>query len=148
MSEEQTPAGPRWTPARVVVALLIVVGVVIGLSLIKQHNSGGADDADVPTGVATSEQVQYRLWGSATGADLTWSTGGSQLTQATGKAVPVMGKNGRQGIVFQAPVGASLYFSAQNTGAAGDLTCEILVDGRSVARNTSSGGYSIVECVG
>lgn len=146
MSEGQEPAGPRWTPARVGVVLALAVAMVVGLVLLNRHKGRASDAGDAaPTAVPTSEQVQYRLWGTATGADLTMSVGG-QITQATGRAVPLMGKDGTQGISFDAPVGASLYFSAQNTGAVGDLTCEILVDGKAVAHNTSSGGYAIVQC--
>ncbi|MFP3986894.1 MmpS family transport accessory protein [Streptomyces sp. E11-3] len=91
--------------------------------------------------------VEYHLTGTAAGADLTWSDGSGQVAQATGKTVPLTDRAGApMSIDFKASRGASLYVSAQNTGATGTVSCRIVVDGETVAENTSSGGYATVPC--
>ncbi|MEO3978792.1 hypothetical protein [Streptomyces sp. CAU 1734] len=146
MDTEKT-AGPIWTVGRgVSVGLLMFVLVALLWNIVRFGGSGD-DDAPKTERLARpgSVQVEYRVLGSATGADLTWTDGRGQTSQASGKAVPLTSKDGRP-LGFVATRGASLYLSAQNTGASGDLTCEIVVNGHVIAKNTSSGGYTVVTC--
>lgn len=90
--------------------------------------------------------VYYYLAGSAVNATITYQkpSGGSgqetvAVTHAFGPAIRV-----------RAHAGDFVYFSAQNEGESGTLTCKIVEqDGfgkRVLNRNTSSGAYAIVEC--
>jgi len=145
MDAEKT-VGPRWSVWRV----LVVLGLVAGLIAVWTHDDDSSSSYEAGKDVTTPSlrSVEYHLTGDASGADLTWTDGRGQTTQATGKAVPLRDKDGGpDGIRFTAAAGSHLYFSAQNTGSFGDLTCQIVVDGEVVATNTSSGGYAIVTCI-
>ncbi|QXE36198.1 hypothetical protein KQY30_20080 [Streptomyces sp. GMY02] len=141
-------AGPRWTLGRGV-AVVGLVAVLVAVWVWVAGNDGsdtaGSEETAVLTEVSASSRVEYRLTGSADGADLTFTDGRGQMAQAAGKAVPLVSTDGAP-LDFTAVRGTSLYLSAQNTGSTGDLTCQILVDDMVVAENTSSGGYTIVTC--
>lgn len=127
--------------------LLVILGLVTALVAAWVNSGDDSEDTSSTYQKPTLRSVQYQLTGSAAGADLTWTDGRGQTTQATGKAVPLTDEDGVPGAIrFSAAAGSFLYFSAQNTGSFGDLTCRIVVDGEVVAENTSSGGYSIVSC--
>ncbi|MGI5287990.1 hypothetical protein ACQEVF_32260 [Nonomuraea polychroma] len=44
--------------------------------------------------------------------------------------------------------GSFAYVSVQNTAAEGSVTCEIVVDGTVISRNSSDGAYVIATCQG
>lgn len=92
--------------------------------------------------------VAYHLSGSATQADITYLTGSGGTEQQQGIDVPMVNKAGGDGLFFTAQPGDFLYFSAQNGGEFGSLTCTITENGRVISRQTSTGGYSIVTCQG
>jgi hypothetical protein len=123
---------------------------IAAVLLTSSCSSSGTGSGGV-TGAAPdlSSEVVYLLTGSAEGADITYSAGGGGTEQQQGVAVPMKNKRtGLSGIRFNANFGDFLYFSAQNTGEFGSLTCEITVDGDTISRHTSSGAYSIVTCDG
>lgn len=92
--------------------------------------------------------VVYTLTGTASTADITYSTGGDGQEQQQGIDVPLVNSGtGEQGITFPATAGDFLYFSAQNDGD-GTLTCTITEGGAVVSTHTSSGSYAIVTCEG
>jgi hypothetical protein len=92
-------------------------------------------------------EVEYRLTGSASGADITYTDGSGNIQQQTGVAVPLVRESsGDLGIHFRVERGSFVTFSAQNTGSSGDLDCEIRADGRVINTGHSSGGYAIVSC--
>ncbi|MGW6739708.1 MmpS family transport accessory protein [Streptomyces sp. NPDC055025] len=141
-------SGPQWSLGRGVAVVGVIAALIATWVYVADAGSSRADEGEetaVLTQVSASSQVEYRLTGSAAGADLTFTDGREQISQAAGKAVPLVTADGG-GIDFMAARGTSLYLSAQNTGDAGDLTCQIVVDGVVVAENTSSGGYTIVTC--
>lgn len=133
---------PRWSAWRV----LVILGLIAALIAVWTRDDEDSASVDVSDPTASLRPVEYRLTGDASGADLTWMDGNGQTSQATGKAVPLNDGDGTGSIDFSARPGTFLYFSAQNTGSAGTLTCQIVVDGQVVAENTSSGGYAIVSC--
>ena len=135
--DTEKAAGPRWSAWRV----LVILGLIAGLVAVWASNGEDSSSAGSTEPSTSPRSVKYRLTGDASGADLTWMDGNGQTAQANGKAVPLSGD-----VSFSARAGAFLYFSAQNTGAFGSLTCQIVVDGEVVAENTSSGGYAIVSC--
>lgn len=105
------------------------------------------------TGIAAAgggtHTVTYKVEGSATGTDITFSTPDGGTSQASGKAVPLANHTtGTEGISGPFHSGAFLYISAQNTGESGDITCIIEVDGVAVKTSTSSGGFTIATCSG
>jgi len=83
-------------------------------------------------------KVTYRVKASAGSAKLTYrnAEGGTVQTSAR---VPWETS-------FDARGGSFLYVAAQNQGATGSVTCEILLDGESRTTSTSSGAYVIAEC--
>ena len=83
--------------------------------------------------------------GTAKSADVTYRTqGGTQQATVT---LPLRSTSGTEGIVFTEESAPDLlYISAQNTGAAGDVTCRILVNSEIVAISTSSIDYGIATC--
>lgn len=96
------------------------------------------------TAVAATTTVVYQVRGSATHADVTLATGTGSSQEAD---VPV----GASGLGFwresaTLEPGDLAYLSAQNTGETGDITCIILIHGAEVARNTSTGAYTIATC--
>jgi len=128
-------------------------GAVIMLGLLLSAagctSSGGGASSYAPAGgVSVTEHVAYKLTGRASGADITYSVGQGGTEQQQGVAVPLVNKAGLEGLFLTASPGDFLYFSAQNSGEYGWLTCSILVNGRVIATQTSRGGFSIVTCQG
>jgi len=63
--------------------------------------------------------------------------------------LPLKNKAGDVGLTFKGfGSGDMVYLSIQNANASGSVTCQIIVDGVEVSRNTSSGGYKIATCTG
>lgn len=134
-----------------VAAAAITIAVLVVLL-----GASGEDDPvpaaeSMPTPAASRTpvvwHVKYKLTGTARGANLTYTDEREQIAQAAGRAVPLHSRTtGEDGITFDALPGTRLYFSAQNTGKSGDMTCEIEVNGLTVATNTSYGGFTIVTC--
>lgn len=139
--------------------LKIAFGVALGIffamagcaalvAATASNDDGGGVSITKPTTPAT-HLVTYKLTGSAATADLTYGLGDSDTRQQSDVDVPLVRKSdGGQGIQFSARKGDFLYFSAQNGGEYGSLTCTIEVDGVPVKTNTSSGGFTIVTCSG
>lgn len=138
------PETPRWAKIAAV-AIVGVVGLAIAIAVVTHKDNpktGG------PAFVApTTHAIVYLLTGTATGADITISTGGGGQSQQQGVDVPLTSTTGTPGIRFTANSGDFLYISAQNTGG-GDLTCSITEDGTVVSTNTSSGEFAIATCQG
>lgn len=85
--------------------------------------------------------VVYRIEGKdAYRASLTYSNaqGGTEQTDV---ALPWYK-------TLNVPPGEHLYISAQNLSYQGDISCEIVVNGRSFRKSTSSGEFSIASCSG
>ncbi len=88
----------------------------------------------------------YYVTGTATSADVTYSTA-SGTQQATGVDLPLKNNSGTYGILMDDSSAPDfLYISAQNGDDYGEVSCRIMIDGVTVAQNTSSGGYAIVTC--
>ena len=83
-------------------------------------------------------EVTYKIGGSARTGDITYSTPSGQ-EQAGDERLPWRR-------TFTARKGEVLYVSAQNAGAAGTVTCEISINGKTVKRARSSGAYAVVTC--
>jgi hypothetical protein len=83
-------------------------------------------------------KVTYRVRGTAGAVALTYrnAQGG---TEQSSVRLPWE-------LSFDAKGGSFLYVSAQNQGATGSVTCEILLDDESRTTSTSNGAYVIAEC--
>lgn len=87
--------------------------------------------------------VVYDISGSGTSrASLTYSDANGGTRQSSGVSLPhgISLRNVRRGDF--------LYISAQNDNASGNITVEIVVNGRSFKRAQSSGGYTIATASG
>lgn len=63
--------------------------------------------------------------------------------------LPLTNRKGETGLTFTGfKSGAFVYLSVQNKTAAGAVTCRIIVDGKEISNNTSSGAYTIATCQG
>lgn len=95
-------------------------------------------------------RVVYDVTGSASTADITYSTPGGGTEQQSKVSVPLtMSASGRRGMLFTGfSPGDFVYISAQNNGESGSVTCRIILDGVTVVENTSRGGYTIATCNG
>lgn len=90
----------------------------------------------------TTHHVVYSVTGSArTSGLIDYVVAGGQQ-QVNGTALPW---TFAQDVVARRS-GASVFVSAQNAGASGSISCEIDMDGKTVASNTSSGAYAVVSC--
>ncbi len=85
-----------------------------------------------------SHKITYRVTGTAQEASITYrnARGG---TQQTAGRIPWE-------VSFDSRAGNFLYVLAQNQGASGSVSCDILVDGEVMATATSTGAYVIAEC--
>lgn len=104
------------------------------------------------TGVAAASgphTVTYKVEGTATSTDITFSNPDGGTSQASDKAVPLGNRTtGTEGITGTFKSGSFLYISAQNGDSSGSITCIIEVDGVVMKTTTSSGGYTIATCSG
>jgi hypothetical protein len=94
-----------------------------------------------PPGGARAEfahKVVYRVSGTAAEASITYrnAKGG---TQQTAGRMPWE-------LTFDSRAGNFLYVSAQNQGASGSVSCDIMVDGVVKTSASSTGAYVIAEC--
>lgn len=128
-------------------ALILLPLVVVAVVVSPDEPASAKPTQLIPP--AERPQVVFDVDGTATGADLTFSSGGG-IQQAAGKAVPLTNtETGAPGFRFTAPSsGTPLYLSAQNTGDSGSITCRITVGDRVISENTSDGGYTITTCQG
>lgn len=132
----------RWIGIAVVVfVVLIVIGAIFGANSTKSKVTLGNS--------GKTHTVVYKVEGTASSTDVTYSTPGGGTAQQNDLDVPITRKSdGHPGITFTFHDGEFLYMSAQNGGESGNITCVIEEDGVELARNTSSGAYAIVTCNG
>lgn len=94
--------------------------------------------------VAEEKQTQVVLEATGSGgaerADITYSYG-QEVAQANGSPLPWRKSESRKVGGFDL-----LQMDVQNTGETGAVTCRIIVDGKVVARNTSSGPFAVATC--
>lgn len=94
------------------------------------------------------DTVTYDVTGSASGANLTYSTS-SGTEQQSNLVVPLMSGGRRSPIrIGPVPSGTFLYLSAQNTGVSGSVTCSIRVGSDLIASNSARGEGAIATCQG
>jgi hypothetical protein len=117
-----------------------IVGLAI--AIVAVWKGGREDEA-----VGADRRVEYHLFGSAPGADITYTGINGVIRQVSGRAVPLTDKDGNPMplLAFVAP-GTPVTFVAANTGLSGSLTCQITVDGKTVAEDTASGDSTTVMC--
>lgn len=136
-----------------IVGGLIVLIVILAVAVPKgsaptsattSSGGGGASAQPADTSSGTENVVTYEVTGPAK-ASVTYMTEGFQTAQVQDAKLPF-----RKDIQFTNDVGkfSGLSLVAQNSGAKGDITCRILLDGKEVASNTSSGAYAVVTCTG
>jgi hypothetical protein len=89
-------------------------------------------------------QVIYRAGGSASGGSITMSTP-SGIEQHD-VSLPLRSTDGETGIRLTVGKGEFLSIMIQNRADTGTVTCEIIVDGATVAQNTTSAAYGIASC--
>jgi hypothetical protein len=103
-----------------------------------------------PTELPPQYHVVYLLTGTATGADITYTTSAGTTQQESGVAVPLTAEDGStQGIGFDSRPGDAVYISAQATDDAPvTIGCEIQIDGATFKQASSDGRYVIATCSG
>jgi hypothetical protein len=127
-----------------VVALILVVAVVIGLT--SDNADLGMDDESTrsrsdnlsvsPT--PTKPKVTLAFYGDTKGVDITYSLNG-KISQLADRAVPVS-------VSVDLPSGTRIYWSGQSQSGYGDISCQISIDGKMLDENRSVGGYVITTC--
>jgi hypothetical protein len=139
----------RHTARNVLAALGGLVVVIIAIAVAESgHGTGSTQLGQTPAATqaaqpasasaaassapAAKQTVTYVVSGSS--ADVTYGPAGSDLSGS----VPMR--------VTQ-PLGTPVYYaiSAQLQGS-GDVSCQILVDGKVISSATASGGYNIADC--
>ena len=85
-----------------------------------------------------THRVTYRVTGTAGEASITYRNEKGGTQQSLGR-IPWE-------LTFDARAANFLYVSAQNRGASGSVSCDILVDGMSRTTATSTGAYVVAEC--
>ena len=91
--------------------------------------------------------VRYRTEGSAPYGDITYATP-TGTGQQSKSEIPMKTKSGNIGLSYKMSSGDYLYLSVQNGTEEGSVVCIIEVNGVEVARNESSGAFSIASCSG
>jgi hypothetical protein len=129
---------------KVVAGVIVILTAFAGwLWLSQQHSTPFSTDPPVSDVV----NVRYTLTGSATSATITYTDSSGNTQQQSDVTVPMEPKSGTgTGLSFRAHRGDFVYFSAQNMGDSGDLTCTVEADGKVINTGHSSGGYTIVTC--
>ncbi len=108
----------------------------------------GGDDVDVSVPESDARvEITYYVEGTASGADLTFTTPDGDISQATGKAIPLDNPDTPgTGVSSEFRSGTFASISAQNTGDDGTVICRIEADGVEIASNQSTGAYVIASC--
>ena len=134
---------PKNKASGCLVAFLVVLGItVVGVAALI--------GVGVSTGGAVTEQqdegfeVVYYAAGSAAGGSITMSTPSG--IQQHDVSLPLQSTSGETGVHFTVGNGEFLSIMIQNQADTGTVTCEIVVDGATVAQNTTSAAYGIASC--
>jgi hypothetical protein len=131
------PPKKKHTLRNVLLVILLLFVLAIGgcMALI----AGAANEVDKAS--KRSHEVTYLIGGTTKKADLTYTTdGGTSTEQTNGVKVPW-----KKVLNIKGDILAVYQISAQNTGR-GTVTCEILVDGKSVKKAQSKGFAAIASC--
>lgn len=131
MTTEQ-PKKTLTVPMLIAIILVLIVCYLLANSINK--NGGGNN-------TVTNHYASYRISGTAGLADITYEneTGGTEQRTV---GIPWTSAS------WKVQDGDFLYISAQNQGETGSVICEILIDGVSIKKSTSSGAYVIATCSG
>jgi hypothetical protein len=106
-----------------------------------------AGDGSTATNSSQAHEVWYRADGTGT-AEASYTLRSDDGGTVQGDInLPLVNQKGETGLTFEGfKSGDFVYLSVQNTTAAGAVTCRIIVDGKEISHNTSSGGYKIASC--
>jgi len=132
----------------------IAAGLVAGAMVVGAACAAPATDTTTQVSSLSIDRsthtVTYKVGGTASYADITYSNASGDTAQQSDVDVPLRRKSdGGEGIQMHGvPEGTFLYISAQNGQSSGTITCTIEVDGIPVKTNQSSGGYTIATCSG
>jgi hypothetical protein len=138
---QQVPVKKKSSPLAALLLLLIVVACVAIFLSGRGGSSSGSGSISAPVNsVPKTYKITYKVAGPTSRASLTYQNEQGATEQAT---VNVPWEKS-----FNAVPGDFLYISAQNEKDGGGITCEILVNGVSAKKATSTGGYVIATCNG
>lgn len=136
----------RKSPRRNKALAAVVCGVAV--IAIATHKQGGSDPAP---SASAMHSVTYKISGTASSGDLTFTTANGGTSQLSGIAPEGTGINAHKPstvATYTMGNGDFAYLSIQNGGDSGSVTCTIEVDGVVAVTNTSSGAYVIADCSG
>lgn len=120
----------------IIISLLVVIGCCLFAVFASQQKP--ATLSDFQSNNSNGRNVTYSISGTAPVVFVTYMNNSGGTEQ---KDVKVPFK-----YEFSAKAGAMLSLVAQNKGASGSVTCQILVDGKVKKEATSEGGYVVVTC--
>jgi len=123
-----------------IVVLVVIIGILCVIAFVTS-SLGGGDSTYRPRSTPVTYDVNYRVTGSASYADMTYNNADDGTEQLDNVRLPW---NQR----FNMQYGQFMYISAQNQSESGSVTCEILVNNKVVKKSTSSGAYVIATCSG
>jgi hypothetical protein len=124
-----------------IVMVVVYTAVFFGISKTVEDTNKAAN---------ATHSVVYSITGDSTDATVTYSTftdGKSGTEQATGQTLPfsktLTAKGDKSSFSFN-----SFSLTGTNGTSGTTITCEITVDGKSIAKQTSTGQYATVSCSG
>ncbi|TFD46891.1 DUF2510 domain-containing protein [Cryobacterium frigoriphilum] len=145
---QSAPVPPPQTQKKTSGCFIVFVVLVLGLAVVSTL-------AFIGIGTATSDPkpadqvkdqfvVVYNASGTAAGGSITVSTPSG--IQQHDVSLPLKSTSGEVGMHLTVGTGEFLSIMIQNPADTGTVTCEIVVDGETVAENTSSAAYGIASC--
>ena len=123
--------------------MLVIVGLVIA-GVVGFGALGSALHSGFSGAGSEPLSVIYSATGTASGATVTFSTPTGQEQHDV--SLPLRSTAGDPGVRFDANPGDPLTILVQNTSDQGDVRCQIKVNGKVVADNTSGAAYGIATC--
>lgn len=117
--------------------LLVILAVLVGLTLV-----GGCGPTTTTEPTPSVYRVAYRITGQGSKrGSITYNNEGGNTEQQP-VSIPWFSE------VYTVNPDYLAYISVQNAGKAGNVTCEILVNGEVAESATSRGAYAVATCSG
>jgi hypothetical protein len=125
---------------KIVLAGVILMILAVGGCLALVGGAANQVDKEIKRSENTVHEVTYKVTGAGK-ADLTFSTDTATSAQENGQKLPW-----RKNVKIKGDTFEVYQVMAQHTQGGGPISCQIIVDGKPKAKNTSKGQYAIADC--